>query len=216
MDKIEALEAIKTAWDDKNLSLAEKIDIISDKFYGSALDLSSTASFIHATPSELSALLDIGGLSEELIQEISNVDPPKTVWYFLASASEEEIKYAIDKLAADKKNGIKRNITDEDVYNALLELAGPTREQKLLNLSTDTLWYFAGKAKQFSDVLKPKEYAFLVSVCKRRKSGKTLTEKQLKWLVDILNRMIEKNVISTNSMDGDQERCDEVLKVMEE
>lgn len=95
MNKVEALDQIKTNWEDKDIKLGDKISSISDLFYSEGLDLSGTAAFIKATPSELEALLSLGALNSEILDMISDVNPPKTTWTMLGNASDEEIIEAL-------------------------------------------------------------------------------------------------------------------------
>ena len=72
MEKLEALELIKEAWGNNNLSLEEKIIKISDSFYSVGLDIATTATFIKATPAEFDAFLSLSDLDDEMIAEIED------------------------------------------------------------------------------------------------------------------------------------------------
>lgn len=80
MEKLEALEIIRETWENDDLSLEEKIIKISDSFYSVGLDIATTATFIKATPAEFDAFLSLSNLDDEMIGEISKVNPPKTTW----------------------------------------------------------------------------------------------------------------------------------------
>ena len=100
MEKIDALELIKEAWDSAKLSLEEKIIKISDAFYSVGLDIATTANYIKITPAEFDAFLSLSNLDDELIRMISEANPPKTTWPLLACGSDEEIKKALMALSA--------------------------------------------------------------------------------------------------------------------
>jgi hypothetical protein len=59
-----------------------------------------------------------------------------------------------------------------------------------------------------------KEISFLKSVASQKRRGKVLSAKQIKWLISILERLAKKNVISHDSIDGDQDVCNEVLEAI--
>ena len=193
MNKVEALEQINEIWNNDSIELYEKIENISNCFYSTGLDLVSTASYIKATPSELEALLELGGLDEEIVKKISDIDPPKTTWIMLANASDD-----------------KKQINSELVYQSMLEIAGPTVEQKLNNLNATDIKNIRIKGEQYQK-LNQREVKFLKSLAPRKVKGVDLSEKQLNWLKSIVQRLIEENVISKNSMDDDQEFCDKIL-----
>jgi len=74
MDRIEALDHINSIWHDADIPLGEKILTISNDFYAVGLELSTAAAYIKATPAELDALLSLGGLDEDIIALISEIN----------------------------------------------------------------------------------------------------------------------------------------------
>lgn len=213
MNKIEALEYIKKIWNEKNIKLKDKIEKISNVFYSIGLDLASTAAFIKATPSEFNALLSLSELDEEIITRISDINPPKTTWMMLADASEDEIQEAIKVLEKENKNKANQNshfTFSELVYKSMLEIAGPTISQKMNFLTASEIKYVREKGEQY-DKLTSKEIGFLKSLALRKGKGSSFTDKQINWLISILDKLINANVISRYSMDDDQELCDKIL-----
>lgn len=217
MEKVEALEAIKEVWQDSGIKLGEKIVRVSSAFYSAGLDLASTASHIHATPSELDVLLQLGEFEDDIIQAISEVEPPKSTWQMLANSNEEEIRCALASLKNNREADSNLRVhtpMSEYVYSIIVDVAGPTVEQKVGNLSANTLVMVRKKAEDHQS-LSEREVKFLKSVAGWKRRGKVLTEKQVSWLVSILERLAESEVISHNSIDGDQDMCDEVLEAIE-
>lgn len=216
MNKTDALEAIREVWNDENASLGDKIIKISTEFYASGLDVESTAAYIHTTDSELAALLSLGEFDDELIELISKVNPPKTTWTILSCASEEEARHAL--LEYEKYQQEKGTVVSDDAdayfYQSMIEVSGPTIEQKVSSLSADAIKHAMKKGEDFN-ALKDKEIQFLKSVSSQKKRGKVLSEKQINWLISILETIIAKGAITHNSIDGDQEICDEILDAME-
>lgn len=215
MNKADALASIKEAWGNDSISLGDKITQVSSAFYGEGLDLAGTAAYLHTTESELRALLDLSEFDDNVIDRISKVNPPKTTWAVLASASDEEVEYALDKLASTQANGMRPTTSvDEYVYQAMIEVSGPTVEQKVTNLSGDVLKHALKKGEDFGK-LGDWDKKFLKSVSVQKKQGKVLTERQGKQLVRILTSLVEAGAITHHSIDGDQEICDQILEALE-
>lgn len=217
MGKYESLERIKEVWKSEDMPLGQKAAQISEEFYSSGLDFATTAAFINATPSELDALLEIGGFEDETLDRISRINPPKTSWTMLSNATEEEVDHALDMLerhGRETSGDTARTSITEYVYFAMIEVAEPSVEQKVGNLSGRTIKLMREKAEHFEGAISAKEVTFLKSCASRKGSGRSLTPRQLSWLISICNRLAERGIISRNSIDGDQEMCDEVLDAL--
>ena len=78
----------------------------------------------------------------------------------------------------------------------------------------DDLFYLAKKAKDFSSV-DVNFVKFLNSVAGQKKKGRVMTEKQINYLIVILNNLADNNVIKRDSIDGDIELCKKVLDAIE-
>lgn len=215
MNKAEALENIKSVWEDNAVPLGEKIIRISSEFYSAGLDVAGTASYIHTTESELDAFLALSEFEDSIIEKLSIADPPKTTWTILASASDDEIEHAIEAINEIKeKSGDSSDATDEYVFNSMIEISGPTKEQKVANLSGDTIRVVLKKGQDFR-LLTDYDSKFLNSIAAQKKRGKVLSEKQTNYLIKVLVKLIEGGAIQHGSIDGDQEICEEILKAME-
>ena len=208
MDKLEALEIIKDAWENDDLSLEEKIITISDAFYSVGLDIATTANFIKATPAEFDAFLSLSNLDDDMIRIISEANPPKTTWSLLASGNDDEIKKALAALSAPSRS--RNESVSEFIYLQMIEIAGETPEHQIAQLTGDELFYLARKAQNFNSVNQG-QLKFLNSFAAQKKRGKVLTEKQIATLINILNDLANNNVIQRDSIDGDKELCDKVL-----
>ena len=217
MNKIEALESIRDTWNDEEISLGEKIVGISTNFYSEGLSLAATAAFIKATPAELEALLELSNLDDNIINVISEVNPPKTTWAMLASANEDEALQALMALKDSEENTENKRLyttTSEYVYLKMIEVSGMSTEQKVANLSGDDLYHVYKKADSFNALTSNFLKKFLPSIAKQKKMGKTLSSKQLESLVNVLQEFAEKGIIKRNSIDGDQDICDRVLDAL--
>ena len=216
MGRYEALEDIRETWEDQGISLGEKILRITSVFSSEGLDLGSTAAHLHATPAELDALLSLGELDESVIERISQVNPPKTAWTMLANANDEEIEGALSALEREAREGrtdTPNLSVSEFVYTVMLDIAGPTTEQRVGSLSGDVLRHALKKGEDFG-VLGDWDKKFLKSVSVQRKRGKTMSLKQTKQLMRILGELADKGVIKRESIDGDQEICDTLLDAL--
>lgn len=216
MDRIKALEIIKETWNNEVISLGEKINSISEAFYSAGLDVDTAAAFIKATPAELDALLELSEFEEDVIEEISKANPPKTTWSVLASASEDEIMQALKALEEDKDSSQAKSLhytKSEFVYQKMVEVSGPTAEQKLAGLSGEELKYLLKKGTDFG-ALTDWQIKFLKSISAQKKKGKALSDKQMVHLIKSLEAMVDKGAITRNSIDGDQEICDKILDAL--
>ncbi len=213
MDRFEALERIDAAWNNVSLSLGEKITSISNDYYAVGLDLATTAAFIKATPAELDALLTLSELDDDIIKTISDVDPPKTTWALLANASDDEVREALKALTQAKNSNDEKQAStsvSEFVYQQMLNVAGPTPEQRVGMLTGNELGHALKKGQDFN-ALTDWENKFFKSVVSQKKRGKALSDKQLAVLIGILNELANRGVIKRNSIDGDELVCDKIL-----
>ena len=213
MSKYEVLEDIKQIWSNDSLSLTEKVRGVSNAYYSIGLDLLTAATYIKETPAELDAILSLGALDDDILEKISEINPPKTTWPLLANASREEALQALSALEKNKTEPINYALS-EFIYSQMIELSGPSSDQKIGTLSGNDLFHLWEKSKSFK-ALSEKDERFLGSVAHQRKRGKTLSTKQLNWLTNILRTLKDKSVIARNSIDRDQEICDRVLDTLE-
>lgn len=216
MTRFEALQTINEFWNNSKYSLAEKIKGIANAYYDVGLDLSTTAAYIKATPAELDALLALGGLEDTLIDLVSEINPPKTIWHLLANASDDEVKHA---LAAFKRNK-QRNIEDKThtslsqyIFEQMIEISGPTVEQRIAMLSGSDLWHAYEKQKSFKG-LRDKDAKALASMAGQKTRGKRLTSRQIEYLKNILDTLVQNQVVTRESIDGDAEICDRILDAL--
>ena len=217
MDKFDALDSIKKAWNAPELSLGERIFSISTDFHSSGLDLGTTAAYINATPAELENFLSLGELDDDIINLISEVNPPKTAWTMLAEANEEEIKLALNALKENYSTIFDMDsdyTLSEFIFQKMIEISGPTVEQKIGRLSGNDIGHVTKKGKDFN-VFTTKQENFMWSITKQRRMGKTLSDKQISYLKDMLKLLKNKGAITRNSIDGDQEICNRILDALE-
>ena len=124
------------------------------------------------------------------------------------------LKEALKLLDARGQEGKRADSPDELVYYAMIEVSGPTVEQKVGNLSGDTLKHALKKGTDFG-ALSDWDTKFLKSIAAQKKRGKVLSEKQINSLTRILSKLVDNDVIKHDSIDGDQDICDEILEALE-
>lgn len=214
MSKVESLVSIKKLWNDVSLSLFERATAIAEEYYSASLDLAGTAEFIGATPSELDSLLSLSELDEDMLRQVSNVNPPITTWMILANASEEEFQAAIQEMGGKNDDASPTESLGERLYAAMIQAAGPTTEQVLASLSPEVIYAMAKRAEEFK-VLPDRELKALKSFAAQRRRGKVLSEKQVNWMRSMFERMVEAKAIVRGGIDSDQEMCDAVLDALE-
>ena len=215
MNKLEALESIKRTWGDPGIPLDERALSVSADFYSTGLDLATTAAYINATPSELEALLGLGGLDDDLLKEVATLNPPRTAWTFLNGASEDEVRRALAALSAERSSDSGHRPADvgELMYRSMVEIADPTPEQKVSGLSGADIRHAYDKAVQYKANSKFMD-KFMKSVAGARTRGKTLTARQSAKLFELLNQIVDAGAITRDSIDGDVETCDRILDAL--
>lgn len=214
MSKVDSLVSIKRLWKDATISLYDKATSISEEFYSANLDLAGAAEYIGATPSELDSLLSLSELEEDMLRQVSDAKPPVTTWMFLANASEDELQAAIKEIGERKQGTETVESLGERLYAAMIQVAGPTPDQVLANLTPDVLFAMVKRAEAFK-ATSEKNIKALKSFGMWRKRGKTLTDKQVKYLRSILSQLVSAGAIKRNGIDNDQEMCDIVLDALE-
>ena len=102
----------------------------------------------------------------------------------------------------------------ECVYQSMVEIAAPTIEMKVANLSSEVITRAEKKSEEYG-VLDDWKRKFLKSVAAQKKRGKTLSYKQADKLTEILRELVESDVVKRDSLDGDQSVCDAILDALE-
>ena len=217
MNKFEALEEIKSLWNDNSKSLYDKIINISSLFYSTGLDVPTTAAYIRATQIELDSLLALSEFDDEIIQLIAKINPPKTTWGMLSEASEEEIKRALnalensEKLLANYKD--KKGTISEYVYKEMIKGSAPSNAEKLNSLSAKDIKHLRNKGEDYG-CLNKFQINFLKGVASQKGKNIQLSIRQIDTLKKAIEALIEHDAITRNSIDNDQEFCDRVLDAM--
>lgn len=216
MGKAESLITIEECWRSPDMSLFDKSTRIAAEYYSSNLRLNATAAYIGATPSELDALLALSELDEEMLQLISEANPPITTWMMLASASDEEVVAAIREMEGgrNRRDPHDARSVEQRLFSVMIEVSGPTQDQVLSTLPYNVLMDMYNRAQAFK-ALTDRNTNAIKSMGNYRRRGKPLTPKQVKYLKSLLTDLVNANAITRNGIDDDQESCDIVLDALE-
>ncbi len=206
-DNQDPVERLIAAWQQKSLSLKERVGLISKAFFESKLEFDGAVRILGCSAVELQATLSLAALSDSDLDKLSELAPAITTWYMFAAADEKGVEAGINALRK-RKPGESSFMT---VYNAVRESSGPDIFQRLGGLSSEVIGHLAHKAKEY-DVLRPKDRSFLGSIARRRKANGELSQPQLEYFKSLVEQLIDKGVVSPSSKDKDQEICDAVLK----
>jgi hypothetical protein len=180
---------------------------ISKAYTNSQLQFDAAVRILACSAAELQATLYLAGLDEDALSDLSRLEPSITTWYLFASADENAFKAGIDAIKK-RKPGESSFMA---VFEAMRAASGPTILGRLGALPGKVIWHMAHKAKQY-DVLSKGARKFLGDIAKLREKNGRLTPKQLEYLKGVAEELVNKNVISPNSKDNDQDICDEILK----
>lgn len=204
---------IVEAWSDRNLlSIAEWVKKVSDTFANSQGSLIFSARLLNTHPAELFAVLNLATLEDNLLEKISQQRPPLTTWLSLSKADESGVEAALEALIAAKSQNDKRSpcqIVDE----AIERVGGGGPITRISKLESKTIIHAAKKAYEYG-ALSDKSRVALKRFGSMRKTGKLLTPKQLGYMQGMLEELVKKGVIKRNSIDGDQEMCNEILDAL--
>ena len=203
-------EGLEIAWTSSELTLAEKAYVIASLHMRSRMTLEGTARMTGATSAQIQALLELATLDDEDLQRVSEANPPATTWFLFAGASSSAIKAGIDALG--RPQSVEKSALLE-VYEAIRTTVGLTPDERIAALPGKTLEYLQKKGIQYGG-LDEWQAKFLRNISGQKRSGKTLTEKQLAKLREILILLAQKGAISRKSVDGDQALCNEVLDAL--
>jgi hypothetical protein len=203
------VEGLQAAWADERLSLAQRARLVSRLAMKSRLSLDGAARLCGTSPAHVQALLELATLDDEDLQLVSDVDPPITTWLLFAGTDSECIRAGVAALKATPRD----QPVLQTVYTAMRETSGPDLDERIAAIPGETLGRLAHKAKEYGK-LSPSARKFLVDVSKRKRVGSSLTERQLKWLKDVLFELVETGVVRRDSPDKDQQDCDSIMDAL--
>jgi hypothetical protein len=198
------------AWSAKaSMSFGDWVALVSKTYYESRLTLEGAARRVRVTSAELQAVLSLAGLEDNDLQLLSKATPPKTTWFLFAGATSDGVQAGVDALQEAAPTDSPFAVVEQAIHDVM----GPDSLERVAALPGRVLGHMASKAKQY-DLLYPKARSFLVNMAKSKSAGRTLTQKQVAYLHDVLNMLVDGGAISRTSPDGDQDMCDPVLDAL--
>ena len=182
----------------------------SGAFLATSLELEAAARLIQTTSAELDAALRLATLDDDSLAILAaGPRPPRTTWYAFAGASPAGVRAGAEALGRLKEGEPATLVVDD----AISAVEGPSKLERVGGLDGKVFGHLAHKAKQY-DVLSPKSRQFLVDIAIRRNVGKTLTEGQAAYALNLLTDLVDRGIVRQDSADGDQPICDEVLAAL--
>lgn len=204
--------SFEQTWKDKeSLDFKTWVLRLAQDFENSPYSLQSASRQISTRPAELFAILQVATLSEDLLDEFVRVMPPKTAWLSVCSSSELGAKAALSAL--DLAKGEKSLSPWRTAEAAIESATGGSVHSKVAQLNSRLISHALKKAKTY-DLLNPKERIALSNFASSKKSGKTLTPKQVAYLQILLTRLVEGGALDKDSPDGDVNECLEILEAL--
>lgn len=200
---------LKLAWENRNLSFDVWLMELSNAYFNAGANLKVAAIALDTRPAALQAALSLASLPEEDLALLAGHNPPPTTWFSLASATTDAIKAAIKALENQDTDFSPAFIVDAIIR----DLSGPDVFERIAGLPSEAFGHAAKKAQTYGR-LTEKSRSALVGFQRARAGGKSLTVKQLAFAKDLLEQLVESDVITRNSRDGDQELCDIILDAL--
>jgi hypothetical protein len=207
---LSALEALRAAWGDAGLSLAERARVVSRLSMDSGLNVSQAAGVCGASPAEMMALQRLAMLDDDDLLSVSRAAPPATTWILFAEADSGAIRAGVRSLVSAAPGTPVLNV----VYEAMQAELGPRIDERIAAIRGTTLEHLVKKATEYGK-LSDWQRKFLKSIAKHRRVGQRLSEKQIAKLREVLVELVELGVIVRDSADNDQEQCFEVLQALQ-
>lgn len=186
---------------------------LADSFENSAYSLQTAARIAGVRPAELFAILQVGTLEGNLLNEFARVMPPKTSWLSICSSSEDGAKAALEAL--EKVKGDLGYSPWQTAESAIESATGGSVHSKVAHLSSALVAHALKKAKDYS-LLNDRELAAMKNFSVSKKLGKSLTPKQVAYLQILLERLVVGGAIKPETPDGDANECLAILSALEQ
>ena len=193
VDPRDPLEALRDAWvAESDTRFDQWLRMVSEAFLASSLELQPAARLLDTTAAELDAALRLATLEDETLAVLAaGVPPPRTTWYVLAGASLTGVRAG---LAAPRDLGGRRT-----GFGRSRACRPNCRGAQPLGARRRAWWTSSWAHGSKGQEVRPpatKISKFLVDIAIRRSGGKTLTEKQAAYALNVLTRYSWKAVRS--------------------
>lgn len=196
-----------------SLEFVDWVVVLSESFENSAYSLQRAAGIAGVHPAELFAYLKVATLEDEVLQEFARVMPPITSWLSICSSSPKGSLAALKAIETQKgKPGFSPWRTAE---TAIETTTGGSVHTKLGAMPSALLSFAARKATKYG-ALTEKSRNALKNMASTKRSGKSLTVKQIGYIESLLRQLVREEVISPDTRDGDLNECLEILNLLEE
>ncbi len=203
------IQELIDSWKSPMIPFDRYVRRVSAAFFKSRLRLEAAAYWLSTTSAELAGLLQLATLDDESLSLMSDRIPPKTTWFALAEGDIDGIKAALLSLGQKRPNELSRDV----VETAIRRYVEPSSEDKVGKLDGSVVKYMSSKAKHYGS-LNPNARHALFKFGGLMDKGHKLTAKQVAFMLDLLNQMVDDGAIRRDSPDKDQEMCDAVLDAL--
>ena len=213
MNEHPGVEEISGHWSSDNSDIAKWVRSFSNEFYRLGLQgiEERVARRLNVPLAELVAVLKLAVLSDEELLAISLKQPPRVFWLQLADVkSIEELEELLERF---DRPGQKLPSMAE--IQKLLEGEAPADLfDRVRTLHAEDFWHLAKRAKS-ADFIPPKERGLLGSCARIRQKGDMPSVKQVKWAMDIIERLVAGKMLVVSEFEQDSEANARILKHLE-
>lgn len=207
----ESFRALKEAWSGRRRPLVSWVRSVEDAFSRSNLVIADAAELIDSTEAELEAVLRLCLLEDNILDLVSEADPPMTTWLLLTEVPSADIPEVLE--AASNVTTVQSDYQRMDA--AIREVTGRSSVSAVQNIDPDLLDFALRKATAYSIWPQTKKhYRALRDFASRRRSSRPLTARQTAYARSLLNEIVESGAIRVPSPDGDDELCGAILKAI--
>ena len=196
-----------------SMDFIDWVIVLSESFENSAYSLQRAAGIAGVHPAELFAYLKVATLEDEVMQEFARVMPPITSWLSICSSN---TKGALAALSAIEEQKGQPGFSPWRTAETAIEVTtGGSIHAKLGAMPSALLSFAAKKAAKY-DALTEKNRNALKNMATTKKSGKSLSVKQIGYIESLLRQLVKEEVISPQTKDGDLNECLEIIQLLEE
>ena len=201
----------RSAWDSYDETAFDNwVLAVSDAYFRTGMGLKFAAKLLDVRPAELQAALNLAVLDEEELSLLAALEPPRTTWFSLASASSEALRAAIQALRTDEG----RTSPSSLVQDTIRAISGPTSLERIAALGSEVFGHAAKKAEVYG-LLNDKARSALKGWQSNIRTGRGLTPSQAAFAKSLFQQLAAGGAIVRDSADGDKLICDQILDAID-
>lgn len=183
---------------------------VSEAYFRTGMGLKIAAKLLDVRPAELQAALNLAILDEGDLSLLAILEPPRTTWFSLASASSEALWAAIEALRTNEG----RTSPSSLVKDTIRTISGPTSLERISALGSEVFGHAAKKAEVYG-LLSDKSRKALKGWQSSIRTGRGLTPNQAAYAKSLFQQLAAGGAIVRDSGDGDKLICDQILDAID-